>query len=120
MRAVEAAVLALLLAEDWPWLPRELAQRLRVPADLISVCEATLRADGLVVMRNGKLRASWAAVRGDELANWHDSIKRPTRMQLFGVAIPLHYQGGTTGNNSPEARQTRAAGGRSSAYRPCA
>jgi hypothetical protein len=90
MRPIEAGVLALLLAEDWPWLPGELAQRLRLPADLIAVCEATLRADGLVVTRSGKLRASWAAVRGDELANWHDSIKRLARMQLLGAAIPLH------------------------------
>lgn len=120
MRAVEAAVLTLLLAEDWPWLADELAQRLRLPADLITVCEATLGADGLVVTRDGRLRASWAAVRGDELANWHESIKRPTRMQPVRAAIPLHYRAGTTGNNSPEARQTRAAGGRSSARRPCA
>jgi hypothetical protein len=91
MRPVEAAVLALLLAEDWPWLTGELAQRLRVPADLIAVCEATLRADGLVVVtRGGRLRASWTAVRGDELAGWGDSIKRLARMQRFGAAIPLH------------------------------
>jgi len=90
MRPVEAAVLALLLAEDWPWLPGELAQRLRLPADLIAVCEATLRADGLVVARGGRLRASWAAVRGDELAGWGDSIKRRARMQVLGAAIPLH------------------------------
>jgi hypothetical protein len=90
MRPVEAAVLALLLAEDWPWLPAELAQRLRLPAELIAVCEATLRADGLVVARRGGLRASWAAVRGDELACWGDSIKRRAGMQLLGAAIPLH------------------------------
>ncbi len=90
VRPIEAAVLALLLAEDWPWLPDELAQRLRLPADLIAVCEATLRADGLVVAHRGRLRASWTAVRGDELAGWGDSIKRRVGMQLLGAAIPLH------------------------------
>jgi hypothetical protein len=90
IRAVEAAVLALLLAEDWPWLPDELAQRLRLPADLIAVCEATLRADGLVVTRGGRLRASWTAVRGDELAGWGDSIKRLARVHRLGAAILLH------------------------------
>jgi hypothetical protein len=90
IRPIEAGVLALLLAEDWPWLPDELAQRLRLPADLIAVCEATLRADGLVITRNGRLRASWAAVRGDELANWHDSIKRlDRRCRISGTEIPL-------------------------------
>jgi predicted ArsR family transcriptional regulator len=80
-RRVEAAILALVLAEDWPWRVGEIAQRLRLPADVIGLGTATLRADGLVVYARTatggsgqKLRASWAAVRGDELAN---SIKRP-------------------------------------------
>lgn len=96
-RHVEAAILALVLAEDWPWRVAELAQRLQLPADVIGLGTATLRADGLVIPaptgRGGggeKLRASWTAVRGDELANWHDSIKRLARMQRFGAAIPLH------------------------------
>jgi hypothetical protein len=76
-RCVEAAVLALVLAEDWPWHVGELAQRLRVPEDVIGLSTGTLHADGLLVVDAGKLRASWAAVRGDELANWHKSIKRP-------------------------------------------
>jgi hypothetical protein len=66
-RCVDAAVLALVLAEDWPWRVGELAQRLRVPADVIGLSTATLHADGLLVVNAGELRASWAAVRGDEL-----------------------------------------------------
>jgi hypothetical protein len=89
-RCVEAAILALLLAEDWPWRPGELAQRLLLPGSLIGLGTATLRADGLVILRGGKLRASWTAVRGDELASWHDSIKRRACMPRLGAAIPLH------------------------------
>jgi len=97
-RYVEAAILALVLAEDWPWRVSELAQRLQLPADVIGLGTATLRADGLVISvptgRGGsdeKLRASWTAVRGDELANWHDSIKRlGRRCRVSGAAIPLH------------------------------
>ena len=62
-----AAVLAFVLAEDWPWRARELAQRLRVPADVIGLSTATLHTDGLLIADAGELRASWAAVRGDEL-----------------------------------------------------
>jgi hypothetical protein len=76
-RRVEAAILALVLAEDWPWRIGEIARRLRLPADVIGLGAATLRADGLLVLRGELLRATWAAVRGDELANWHNSIKRP-------------------------------------------
>ncbi len=74
-RCLEAAALALLLAEDWPWHPWELAARLRCPTALLSICVARLRADGLVrdeatrggTARAGAIRASWAAVRCDEL-----------------------------------------------------
>ena len=69
-RHIEAAVLALTLTEDWPWRVGELAQRLRIPEDVIGLSTATLYADGLLVVDADKLRASWAAVRGDELANW--------------------------------------------------
>lgn len=68
-RRVEAAVLALVLAEDSPWRADELASRLRLPADVIALAVATLHADELLVSDGGKLRASWAAVRVDELAN---------------------------------------------------
>jgi hypothetical protein len=88
-RRVEAAILALVLAEDWPWRVGELAQRLRLPADVIGLGTATLRADGLVVVRGETLRASWTAVRGDELANWQDSIKRRVHLPRCGAAIPL-------------------------------
>jgi hypothetical protein len=89
-RRVEAAILALVLAEDWPWRASELAQQLRVPVDVIGLGTATLRADGLMVMRGELLRASWAAVRGDELAGWFDSNKCRARMQARGAAITLH------------------------------
>ena len=96
-RRVEAAVLALMLAEDWPWRASELAQRLRVPVDVIGLGTATLRADGLLVPAlagsggsGDRLRASWAAVRGGELANWHDSNKRRVHLPRSGGAITLH------------------------------
>jgi hypothetical protein len=89
MRPVEAAVLALLLAEDWPWLPGELPA-FAPPRRPHRRLRGDPAADGLVVARDGGLRASWTAVRGDELAGWGDSIKRRARMQLFGAAIPLH------------------------------
>lgn len=89
-RRIEAAILALVLTEDWPWRVGELAQRLRLPADVIGLGTATLRADGLVVVRGETLRASWTAVRGDELANWYDSNKRRVRLSRHGAAIPLH------------------------------
>jgi hypothetical protein len=90
-RRVEAAVLALVLAEDWPWRADELAARLHVPADVIRLGVAVLRTDGLLALDRGKLRASWAAVRCDELTRWGcDSNKRRARMQGFGGAIPIH------------------------------
>jgi hypothetical protein len=89
-RRVEAAILALMLAEDWPWRADELARRLRIPVGMIGLGTATLRADGLMVARGELLRASWSAVRGNELANWHDSNKRRVCMQAWGAAISLH------------------------------
>jgi hypothetical protein len=88
-RRVEAAVLALVLAEDWPWRTNELADRLHVHADLIALATATLIADGLLVTQGHHLRASWAAVRGDELAGWTDSIKRRASVPRWGPAIRL-------------------------------
>jgi hypothetical protein len=89
-RRVEAAILALVLAEDWPWQAGELAQRLRLPVDVIGLSTATLSADGLLVPRGDRLRASWTAVRGDELAHWGDSNKRRVYVPRSGAAIPLH------------------------------
>jgi hypothetical protein len=88
-RGVEAAILALVLTEDWPWRADELAQRLRLPADVIGLSTTTLRADGLLVVRGDLLRASWSAVRGDELAGWGDSNKRRVYVPGFGGAISL-------------------------------
>jgi len=88
-RRVEAAILAAVLAEDWPWRVGELAQRLRLPVDLVGLGVATLQADGLLIARGDLLRASWAAVRSDELANWCDSIKRRAQLQRGGAAIAL-------------------------------
>jgi hypothetical protein len=96
-RRVEAAILALVLAEDWPWRAGELAHRLRLPVDVIGLGTATLHADGLLVPvpasrgRDGeRLRASWAAVRGDELAGWGDSNKRRVYVPRSGAAIPIY------------------------------
>jgi hypothetical protein len=96
-RLVEAAILALVLAEDWPWRAGELAQRLRLPVDVIGLGTATLHADGLLVPApttsggsGDRLRASWAAVRGDELAGWCDSNKRRVHLPRSGGAITLH------------------------------
>jgi hypothetical protein len=89
-RRVEAAILAAVLAEDWPWRIGEIAERLRLPAGAVRLGAATLQADGLLVSRGELLRATWAAVRGDELANWHKSTKRPAPRALVpGAAIAL-------------------------------
>ncbi len=96
-RRVEAAILALVLAEDWPWRASELARRLRVPVDVIGLGAATLRADGLLVSAPAargssgeRLRASWTAVRGDELAGWLNTCSSRACMQGNGAAIPLY------------------------------
>jgi len=81
-RRVEAAILALVLAEDWPWRASELAQRLRLPADVIGFSTATLRADGLLVPRGDRLRTSWTAVRCDELLRQGPAISPPTRTNV--------------------------------------
>jgi DNA-binding IclR family transcriptional regulator len=91
-RRVEAAVLALMLAEDWPWRAAELARRLGLPAAAVRLGVATLRADGLVVAAttgSGKLRASWAAVRCDELVNWRTRPIVESGERNPGDAIPL-------------------------------
>jgi len=69
-RRVEQAILALLLAEDHPWRMEELQVALGDPHGLVTICVARLHADGLLDYKdNGKtMRASRAAVRGDELA----------------------------------------------------
>ncbi len=89
-RHIEAAVLTLTLTEDWPWQVSELAQRLRIPEDVIGLSTATLYSDGLLVVDADKLRASWAAVRGYELTKRDDSIKRRVHLPHSKAAIPLH------------------------------
>jgi hypothetical protein len=104
-RRVEAAVLALVLAEDSPWRVGELAQRLRVPADVIGLSTATLRADGLLVADADELRASWAAVRGDELLRC--CPREGTRSNVerclpnHGAARLLTYRHRIGGNSAP-------------------
>jgi hypothetical protein len=69
---IERAILALLLAEDHPWrlaeLQKALGDQLGEPLGLVSICVARLRADGLVAYNGRTARASWAAIRSDELA----------------------------------------------------
>jgi hypothetical protein len=81
-RLVEAAILTLVIAEDWPWRASELARRLRLPADVIGLSTATLSADGLIVSRGDRLRASWAAVRCDELLRQGPAISPPARTNV--------------------------------------
>lgn len=106
-RRVEAAVLALVLTEDWPWRVGELAQRLRVPADVIGLSTATLHADGLLVVNADELRASWAAVRGDEIlrclppgsGSARSNVERCPPNQ--GAARLLPYRHRIGGNSAP-------------------
>jgi hypothetical protein len=72
MRRVEAGIVFLLVAEDYPWRLGELEARLGCPAGLIGICVGRLRADGLLVGDDRALRASWAAVRLDELGGWRE------------------------------------------------
>lgn len=115
-RRVEAAVLALVLAEDWPWRADELAQRLSLPADVIGLATAMLRADGLLISEGDRLRASWTAVRCDELGRYRpvvgpDSNERRGYVQGCGAAIPLYQQGERPATAPAEAQQTRAGRG---------
>src|SRR5271167_1069654 len=72
MRPVEAAIVFLLVAEDYPWRSAEPGERVGCSADVIRICVGRLRADGLVVGDGETVRASWAAVRWDELGGWHE------------------------------------------------
>ena len=67
-RHIERAILALLLAEDHPWRIDELQKALGDPHGLVIICAARLHADGLLDYKGETIRASRAAVRGDELA----------------------------------------------------
>lgn len=72
MRRVEAGIVFLLVAEDYPWRLAELSARLRSSADVIRICVARLRADGLLVGDGETVRASWVAIRLDELGGWRE------------------------------------------------
>jgi hypothetical protein len=106
-RSIEAAILVLVLAEDWPWQAGELAQRLRVPEDVIGLSTATLHADGLLVAHADSLRASWAAVRGDELLRHAPPNPDSTRSNVErcqpnrGAARLLPYRQRNGGNSAP-------------------
>jgi hypothetical protein len=108
-RCVEAAVLALVLAEDWPWCVGELAQRLRVPSDVIGLSTATLHADGLLVVDADELRASWAALRGDELlrcpptGGTRSNVERcPPNHGAARLLPHRHRSGGNSAPNHPK------------------
>jgi len=110
---LEAAVLSLLLAEDWPWRRWELAARLRSPSELVGVCAARLRADGLVRdddTRRGDnevIRASWAAVRCDELLRCRPAPAGSARTNVepnvrgAGAARLLERRHVNGGNSAP-------------------
>ncbi|MGA2163203.1 MAG: hypothetical protein ABSH36_01895 [Solirubrobacteraceae bacterium] len=72
IRPVEAAIVFLLVAEDYPWWLRELGERVGCPADVIRICVGRLQADGLLVRDGETVRASWAAIRLDELGGWRE------------------------------------------------
>lgn len=68
-RRVEARIVALLIAEDWPWRDHELARRVDAPLALVRASVARLQADGLATVdEQGRARASRAALRANELA----------------------------------------------------
>jgi len=70
MRRVEAAIVFLVVAEDYPWRLGELGERVGCSAEVARLCVGRLRADGLLVGDGETIRASWAAVRLDELGGW--------------------------------------------------
>jgi hypothetical protein len=92
-RHAEATIFAFVLAADQWWSVDELARRLHFPSDLVRHATATLSADGLLTSApiggGEKLRATWTAVRGDELMGWYDSIKRRVYVQAIGGEIPI-------------------------------
>jgi hypothetical protein len=106
-RPVEAAILALVLAEDWPWRVSELGQRLRIPEDVIGLSTGTLRADGLLIPNCESLRASWAAVRGDELLRHGPPNRGPARSNVerfppsHGAARLLPCRHHSDGDSAP-------------------
>jgi hypothetical protein len=71
-RPLEAAIVFLVVAEDYPWRLGELAARLGCSSELVRICVARLCADGLLVGDGGTVRASRAAVRLDELGGWRE------------------------------------------------
>ncbi len=125
-RRVEAAVLALVLAEDWPWRVGELAQRLRLPADVIGLGTATLRADGLLVVAHARQscarRGRRCAATNSALPPRANSIKRPalSTVQRRATSRYRHsVSGERPATTPPKARPHEAQQERSPA-RPCA
>lgn len=72
VRPLEAAIVFLAVAEDYPWRLGELEARLGASRDLVRICVGRLRADGLLIGDDETVRASWAAVRLDELGGWRE------------------------------------------------
>ena len=62
----------LVVAEDYPWRLGELEAKLGLSPELVRICVGRLRADGLLVGDDEAVRASWAAVRLDELGGWRE------------------------------------------------
>jgi hypothetical protein len=111
-RRLEAAILALLLAEDWPWRRGELATRLGYPPELVNVCVARLRADGLArvgdpTRGDDVIRASWAAVRCNELLRHCPPERAPDRTNVerfppnHGDGRHLPYRHPNGGDSAP-------------------
>lgn len=67
-QSVDCVVFNFLVAEDHPWRLRELQRTLNEPMTFINASVARLQADGLLTRTGDTVRASWAAVRADELS----------------------------------------------------
>jgi hypothetical protein len=105
VRRVEAGIVFLLVAEDYPWRLAELEARLGCPAELVRICAARLRADGLIVGDDETVRASWAAVRLDELGGWRELCSGHG-----GNLEPCHQRATTPTTATRRTRGSRGCG----------
>ena len=65
---MDRVVFNFLVAEDHRWRLPELQRTLGEPMTFINASVGRLQADGLLTRKGDTVRASWAAVRADELA----------------------------------------------------
>jgi hypothetical protein len=65
---LDRTVFNFLVAEDHPWRLRELQRTIGEPMALLNASIARLQADGLLTHNGDTIRATWTAVRADELS----------------------------------------------------